>query len=251
MKSFKACHAYFFYVFIGLTLWFLSGRCVALLCRIDECLIDVEGYPTVQARTDGMRYINQQWPVLNMSFNQLCAQTMSHFDWIQSMDLFLLPCNHVRVEILAHTPLYVVNSDYVVTATGDVLKKDLFESSRLKNLHTVFIFFDKQEPFLSATCKHFLLHVPPAFFDVYACEWKNDNNVLFYDKQQPRFAILFHPDQIPTNMMLQQCNTLKEELVARLVFELPRTQTWIADVRFKDQIIVSQEKRGVCHGTNI
>ena len=67
---------------------------------------------------------------------------------------------------------------------------------------------------------------------------------------QVKLVLQLPPDN-HNSIYEQQCNTLKEELVARLVFELPRTQTWIADVRFKDQIIVSQEKRGVCHGTNI
>lgn len=244
MKSFKAYRRYFFCAVIGLTLYVVSGRCVAFLCCIHECLIDIEGSPSVQAHIDSKRYINQQWPDLKISFNHLCAQTMSHFDWIESMDLFFLPPGNAHVEIVAHKPLYRVNSDYIVTVTGHLLKRDVFEPSSVKHIRHLSINFDKQDPVLSQACKHFLLHVSPTLFDTYLCEWKNDNNVLFYDKQQARFAILFHPDEIPTNMVIEQCNALKQDLVTRLVFELPRAHTWIADVRFKGQIMVSQEKRG-------
>lgn len=251
MKCFKAYRLYCFLIIASMGL--SAKLCIyfAHVCSIDECVVSVEGSASTMVAADAVEYVHAQWPKSSLFFDQLCAQTMSKFDWIVSIDVALLPYRKAMIELVAYEPLYRINNDYVVTVTGKLLPKNNFDSLLVSALGHINIVFSNNEPVLSDACRQFILAIPSSLLDTYQCVWESDTRVRLYDKQQTHFVIVCHPLMMPNEKMIQHCNALKGELVERCVFELPRAKTWVADIRFEDQIVVSQEKGGNRYGANI
>ena len=58
------------------------------------------------------------------------------------------------------------------------------------------------------------------------------------DKTNKNFAILFNDFVVPDDRLLAYCLYIKNELHARGEFNRKVPKNWVADIRFKDQIVV-------------
>jgi len=244
---------------------------VTRLRRIDYYIVHIEGDKSgnisVDVRKEVEEHIRESWLFFNknvktsFSIKDLCCETMRLFSWIKNIEVRRIPYNSgAYISIILHKLLYIVNEKYVVTSSGDLLPKNIFKQCVLNKLEHVQVFFEDNNSIqLSEACKRFIFLLPtaiPALLSDYICVWENQNRVWFCDKSKVNYAILAHPSRLPTQNELSSVSFLKEELAKREklgkrgVFgqkrldDLKQQKTWVADIRFKDQIIVSQNKWG-------
>lgn len=267
MKRIGAYRVYIMYCIVGISLCLLCRTGCIWMQRVDTYDVAIEGYLSDHIRAESVSYINKQWPILHKDalrskkynwwpasytlFEQLSTHTKQQFPWIQSIDLSFFSSGRAHVALIAYDPLCLINNTYVMISTGALLSKDFFEATSINMLRSLSVVFGTEEAVLSDECKRFIVDVPLAVLDAYRCVWVDNNSVRLYDKQQPYFVIVCHPEGIPNDTIMRHCNALKQELIERCVFGVPRAKTWVADIRFEGQIIVSQENRGNIYGTTI
>jgi len=228
--------------------------------RVDEYSITITGNITEQLRENIAQYVQTSCPASNSSFAQLCAAAQEQFSCIKDLDVARLPGKMAHVEISVHEPLYLVNNEHIVSHDGVLLAKNSYEPQAVQDLYQVFISGlpslqansgSQERVTLSPSCKQTLAQMTPDFLDRYFFAWQNDNAAWLYARENnPQLAILFHPLSLPAHAILEHCDALKQDLVLQEASKKQRTQNkqtrgWVADVRFKDQIIVSANKEAI------
>ena len=197
----------------------------------------------------------------NDSFKTLPLHKLSmcvckEFPSIQSLVLFLSATGMITAQIKSVVPLCKVSDTLVLINNCQVFKSALFSNTYLDPLHqiclndksndVVFDFLQQEcvgtvpKPFLGMVDK-----LSSALFDDYCVTYQDKTTWCLRDKQQKKFFILFNNAQIPNEHLLAACNKIKETLFDRGQFNTRRTQNWVADTRFKDQIILFRKTGGV------
>jgi len=246
MKHLRAYRAYLLCCIFGVGSYLLYDACIGKIYQVDEYALSIDGHTTALVKADSISCLKHT-QCYARGPQQLCSDVMRQFDWIQSMDLLYLPNKKAQVKIMTHNPLCVVNSDYVLTDGVKLLSRNIFEdrwTSNLPQVRVAVFTHDNKMPVLSDSCITFLRTIITSpFLSRYYCVWEHDDKACLYDKNIVNFAIIFHPSIPPDSSIVHCCDNIKQELIERHVFDVPRTKLWIADVRFKNQIVVSQEKR--------
>jgi hypothetical protein len=268
---------------------YLMQKTVTYVRRIDSYSITITGNITEQVRESIAQHVQINWPEATQSFAQLCTETQEQFACIKDLDVALMPGKKAHVEISVHEPLYLVNNDQLVTHDGVLLAKNMYQPEAVQSLYQIFIAgvspksnladsglsssglanlnlagaslaLQSSGPAgfgpakLSASCKQSISQITPDFLDRYIFSWQSDNAAWLYGRNSGEdVAILFHPLSLPAEKILAHCDALKQDLASqKLGKNSKQSQRWVADVRFKDQIVVSASKdKGVLDGTCI
>ncbi|MCX5922797.1 MAG: hypothetical protein NTX86_05740 [Candidatus Dependentiae bacterium] len=144
-------------------------------------------------------------------------------------------------------PLFSINNDYVLTDKGALVPKKDFVSHLVQSLHNITLSSDVISDAFTACIQS----LPQSFFESYDVVWLNDYEVVLYDKAQPGFSICFNTQVVPELSMIERCNAIKNDLASAGLFEKKvhaAAQKWVADIRFKNQIIVSANVGGRHYG---
>lgn len=150
-----------------------------------------------------------------------------------------------------------INQEFVLSQEGNLFKKNLFCDAATGSL----VAFDVPSldlccvspchvenrecigtllpDLLVTACK-----IPRALLQQYQVSCRNYGSWLLVDKQERRFAILFHGSKIPDEKVIATCNKLKGTLDTRGVFTAAGAPSWIADVRFENQIVLFRNVGG-------
>lgn len=194
-----------------------------------------------------------------LPLHELSACVRKKFPSIQSLVLFLNATGTITAQIKSVSPLCKVNDTFVLVDDGKIFKSALFSGTCLDLLNHVYLSQSNDKSgdvafdFLQAEC---VAHVPKPFlgvvdklsaslFDDYSVTYQNKAMWCLRDKQQKNFFILFNSTQMPNEHVLAACNTIKETLFSRGQFDARRMHNWVADTRFKDQIILFRKTGGV------
>ncbi|MDP3889440.1 MAG: hypothetical protein Q8Q25_02785 [bacterium] len=160
------------------------------------------------------------------------------FACVRKVEVFGLPNAVAQVSIMAHKPQYLVNGEDIVTHDGLLVSKDCFLTQVDSLYHLDITLTNKNQTSLSERCKHCVNCLTPQLLDDYRFVWEDDTHAWLYDKMQPNFALLFDAHTVPDVNTVYHCNTIKQELTERGVFERKSKKVWVADLRFTKQIIV-------------
>ena len=194
-----------------------------------------------------------------LPLHELSACVCKKFPSIQSLVLFLSATGTITAQIKSVTPLCKVNDTFVLVDDGKVFKSALFSDTCLDLLHHVYLSQSNDKSsdvafdFFQEEC---VGHVPKPFlgminklsgllFDNYCVTYQDKATWCLRDKQQKKFFILFNSTQMPNEHLLAACNKIKGTLGARGQFDARRMHNWVADTRFKDQIILFRKTGGV------
>jgi hypothetical protein len=154
----------------------------------------------------------------------------------------------------------LINTEFVLSQDGHLFKKNLFAESVIGGLVDLLV------PHLDSCCtkacamenKEWIGTLLPDLcttvrtlsgdlFQRYNVSCRNQGSWLLHDKQEQRFAILFHGTKIPDEKVIAMCNKLKGTLDTRGALTATNTTSWVADVRFENQIVLFRNAGG-SHG---
>lgn len=188
---------------------------------------------------------NNTQPLESALFSQLL---FSQFPCVTSYELEKNPSGLFSCMIESAQPILSINNTWALTNDGRIALLTDFSSVITQSLHNVTMpQFLVTDSFRS--CMH---NLSPDLFQAYSVVWLNDQEALLCDRMQPFFSIRFNADSIPQASTLKACAAIKNDLEQRGVFACPsgkkKPQQWIADIRFKNQIVVSWNAGGTSYG---
>jgi len=188
-----------------------------------------------------------------LPLHELSVRAREKFPSIQSLVLSLSAAGMVTARIKSVSPLFRINDNLVLVDGSKIFKSAIFSDMFLDHLNQVYLSqsggFDLlQEECVGRLPKSFFAtmgKLSVSLFDEYRISYQDKATWWLQDKQQKKFFILFNNTQMPNEHLLAICNKIKGTLVARGQFCSGRTQRWVADTRFKDQIILFRKTGGV------
>jgi hypothetical protein len=206
-------------------------------------LITIAGYLTNETEQLIHAYIHAALAQSPSSLIHLAQGLKEHFPCIQSVTVAHISPQILDLTITPHIPHYAINADMVSTREGTVVAKSLFPSFYTEQLPTVNL-SPSMNPHLFA---RYAAYLSPLIFEHYRIHWQDESHAWLTDKDNPQFSILFHGASIPDSGILATCAQIKNNLALRGVWERKKKKAlpeWIADVRFKNQIVVFARNGG-------
>jgi len=193
---------------------------------------------------------NQKKAAQSSDFVELLVST---FPYIRTIEMQKTPASLCYIDIESSCPILSINDNYVLTDHGAITQKEVFNTSLTHDLYALRITTLQTHPILSQNLKKTIAQLPPHFFDSYEITLIDETEGWLYDKSNDQFAILFNGESIPDDAMLARCHAIKNDLQTRGIFEkLTKKKNnciqCVADVRFKNQIIIRESMGGRQHG---
>jgi hypothetical protein len=216
---------------------YASKVLISQLCSIKQCAISLDAYFSEKTQQDLTRYLSDTGQ--SFSMNTIGKNIKDTFACVRKVDVFMLPSSIAHIGVKAHIPQYLVNENKVLTHEGMLISKEWFCPRVVDALYNLDIqWTDKKQTMLSQAGKCCVSSLVPQLLDGYHFVWEDETRAWLYDKEQPRFALLFDAQSVPDAAMIQKCNIIKQNLRDRGVFEQRGKKLWAADLRFAKQIIV-------------
>ncbi len=130
-------------------------------------------------------------------------------------------------------PLLRINNELVLTNNGLITDGTIFSESPRVNLKVI------DHANINNQIEHFIAAINnfhPTIWTDYYIEWHDHAAVYLYDSHESNFCILAHAEMLIDQKLLTFLSSVKKILNKK---KSKNQRGWIADVRFKNQIIVS------------
>jgi hypothetical protein len=232
------------------TLIFMARATHAHLFTINNYTLSIDSRLTTETHTaiantvTAYLQLTQQNPA---NLPALADQLQMQFNCIQSIDIARAPSKYAHIEVHAHTPYVRFENNenqYIASTNGIIMPCALFKTNITDGLRTIKIALNVDAHKLPDTCMQFMQQLPLTIFETYIFNWHNQYHIELNKKNNPTFSLLLSHHSILTASLMNYCNMLYEHLENNGAFAEKKKKHWIADVRFKDQIILSTHKGG-------
>lgn len=215
---------------------------------INSYVVDVDPSLSIVMHEKISDYIKNTDAFKTGSLSELNNEVKKKFSCVDKVTAELYAPGTVHIEIKAVKPLFNINDKLVLTRTGDSLSKDFFAQTLVARLMVINDLCVSQgsDTISLGLCQsgHQLLN---PLFQRYTITWQTDQVALLCDKKEPWFTIVCSADSIPHEEVLIHCEQLKQKIATQNVKNISNAR-WIADVRFSNQIVVYNEKKGATYG---
>lgn len=157
-----------------------------------------------------------------------------------------LRANKTNTLYLSATPLLCnINDQFVLLETGAVVPAHYYDEAVVKNLIRITMPTFHNESTLPRLQK-LVSKNDHTLFDSFALSYHHRNWVQFDHKETAYFSIVCTDGQQLNQKIIDHCLHVKNQLEKK--GKLHAGNSWIADVRFENQIVVYTKLRGVQHG---
>ncbi|HRN78322.1 MAG TPA: hypothetical protein PLU71_03720 [Candidatus Dependentiae bacterium] len=211
-----------------------------LACICDQRIAPIEQKKIINA-------LHTLFKQNELSMHTLTLDIQERFPFIKSCTLSYMPgvtCCSLKVR----NPFCLINDVLVLTDDGVLVIKDVFKEPIIATLKTAIV--DRvaiQKEHAIWGFQECIAALPATILNIYDVIWHDRLHAQLRDKKEKRFSILFDVDSLPDEELFRQCERIKDDLVAKDVFQQSR-RSWVADVRFTKQIIVFEDKGGLWYG---
>lgn len=168
---------------------------------------------------------------------------------LKSLTLRFSPAYSMHVKVYAQQPLITINNKYVLATDGTLIDQKHFEAQVLERLPALNAHPDFEISTTPETeMADFVSALPRFIFEQYTIIWHNKTYILLEDKRDDFTILALHTTRFDENLLnyiAQIKNIIEEKKALRPAKKTQKSSTWQADVRFRDQIVLSHtERRG-------
>jgi hypothetical protein len=174
----------------------------------------------------------------------LCMALKNQFPTIKD-----IVCQHKQYKKIVLTmhackPLFLLNDSQVLLENGIVEKKFWFSDESLQSLYNI----TNKVAELRSRCHdasiHWLEENSDSVFEYFKVELIDPTTIVLSDKQAVDFQVFCNEQTKVSQEIFKTCFSLKDELKKTVPQKKGQQQSWIADLRFNNQIILYR-KRGM------
>ena len=168
-----------------------------------------------------------------ISGHQLTIHLKELFPILDTVSIAHYPCGDI-IRFKPHSPLFIVNQEWVLTENKQLFKKSFFASSAIEGIAQINI----SDKYLGASADvlcRLLSNIPTHCIDRYDWNYMSDNCIRLTDKNDNNFTVVYSSDRVISPLMLSQCEAVKNNIVK--YEEINKSATWIVDIRFANYIV--------------
>ena len=168
------------------------------------------------------------------------TQVQGQFPYLKEGVAVFEPGSLIVYNFVCLQPLCVVNNEYLLLNDGVVVGKNTFSAYAPVPAITV------DQSLMQDECQmrkvaDAMVRIDRTVTAVNAIHWQNIHTGFIDAQDRSDFKVMFDVTHIPTTYILAHCTTIHHELQDAHVLS---QGLWVADIRFKNQIIVYRGKGG-------
>ncbi|MCA9770389.1 hypothetical protein KC460_03395 [Candidatus Dependentiae bacterium] len=178
------------------------------------------------------------------NFSSFSAKIQKQFPVIKSLTMCQDTTGVVTIKVESITPKVRINDKWIVDADGVRVRSYFFDDDLVQALPTL-----QRTSGSRASTLFFswLKNIPVPLLKKYNITWADEFHVWLQDKKEKRFVLLSSAQQNIIEQLEKKIACIKSKLIDQGAF-LYAQYSWIADVRFKNHIIVSRKNElKSCH----
>ncbi|MFS8507103.1 MAG: hypothetical protein LVQ75_03165 [Candidatus Babeliales bacterium] len=157
------------------------------------------------------------------------------FSVVDTVKIFTFPDRSISVSMTAQDPVVILNNAKLLTKSGDITECSFFTKEYLSTIATVTV--QEEKVALTSSFRRFMSRYAQQLCKDYCVTW-HDNTYIQLEDKQKRYVIVASDQTVFSQDLINHCQLLKEKVKA-----LPgKKQAWWFDVRFKNQIILLNQK---------
>lgn len=174
-------------------------------------------------------------------YNPYCIiDTIKSFSCVKSVSVHCSASHTAHIIVEAYDPIVRINGTHVLTAAKTIIPDRSYAWYVLNNLPSL-----SMASVLPEHCSDRMMDavrrcIKEQIFERYTLSWVNEHELYFRDINDPSFSLLCDAVSLPTHALLISCEQVKNSI--KRDHSVPKS--WVADLRFDDQIIVSRDKGG-------
>ncbi len=191
---------------------------------------------TVQATTDIQRYLKDT-DIHRLPPHQCAQELQTKFACIQSVTCRYKPNGTVEIGLKAYAPFVRLDDDRLVTVQNAIVPVDYYIPESVEQLPTVQIVLQDDEYQLPCEVFSYLQQLDTAWLKGATIAWRHRNEIHLA-LTDPNLQLLCNEQVVPNQQLLDHCIAIAHEKAKQTA----PAHRMLADVRFADQIIVSNIK---------
>ena len=167
---------------------------------------------------------------------------------LKSLALRFNPRYNMHVKLHAQQPIITVvssssNNRYALVGDGTVIEQRHFAGDVMEQLPSITVDQNSWENTLyEPEMAEFIKNMPQNFYDDYGITWVNKTYIMLENKQNKDILVALHTTRFDDTLMtyLEQIKQVIQEKKALKSTKRTQKNIWKADLRFRDQIVLSQ-----------
>jgi len=197
-------------------------------------------------------FIAQKINYKEENLNSIAKALHNRFLYIKSVNISRLATQALDINIHTYNPLFIVNDNHILLESGMCEPKNTFDANSIASLERITIHASAIiDNHVDSTCYRCLTTLSPHIIKMYNLIWISACEIWLKNKKQQRFALLCNTNTIHDGHKITLGTSLKNEIVSKKAFNYNTMKTWVADIRFDNQIVIfSRGGRGYGYTTS-
>lgn len=191
----------------------------------------------------------------NQSPRAVAQKLLDTFPCIRAVKTGINSQRLIAFTIEAQSPLFALNDTALMLENGTVVARASYNEAQVVGIKQITV-AENQLYCLPASFKPVMENLFALSAEPLAITWICDREILVADQYNASLQLLCCVDALPDKKIMKEClhiyndiksqNTTSSKKIENLL--RTRNKTWIADIRFKDQIVVRAEVGGHTYG---
>ena len=210
----------------------------ATLKKIDTCIVHVD--PSLSSCcTDFLSARVQELSAEHPSL--IFAQLEKEYPCIATISCRYNAYHQMIVTIKAARPILLLNKEYAVLEEARRVAAKWYTDSVYEHVAHV-----TAAPTVSVeSLIAFYAELPESVYTRFKGDWQTDYDIRLYDSRHKESVLIASIDAVPTEHTVAAYDRIISDIKKYSVDGEEKNEKWIADVRFKSQLIFSTQKKGV------
>jgi len=222
--------------------------CVASIKRFSDHIFSIDGFSCKFDNTISQKYVSHVMRFLYddkklplLSLKKMSKKIKDEFPFIASVIAARSASGILHIQMTCVKPQFLINEELVLSDRGQLFEKTIFSEGFTADLPCCFC---NMENAAANSYKQMFKKLPIESFKKYKVVWESTTKSNLYDKNENNFSIVFNDKRVPDEKILLACDNLKLLLRERGEFFCRNPKRWVADIRFKDQIVLFSKRGG-------
>lgn len=216
--------------------WFFIS---SFICIVKSCSFMFDGYFSDSIKQNIRQFGQEKF--IKKAFKKVPLEALkTEFPLVAQVDATYHYGGKVDCYLKALKPLITINNNFVMVAPGNLLDISIFAPAIVNQLPLVTM---KEDNGLSVSnlFKEFVNNFPCTLFEHFSITWIDHTIIELNDKNSSNFFLIAHYKTDFNQKLLSYYEHLKQQIMSQRSYAKKR---WRIDVRFKNQIIVTQRDVG-------
>ena len=212
--------------------------------KIDTCIVHID--PSLSSSCADL--VSARVQELSCEHpSRLFAQLQKEYPCIATISCRYNPHHQMIVTIKAARPILQLNTEQAVLEDSRCVAAHWYNDSSYVNIPCVTTAPNVSVESLVA----FYAQLPESVYARFKGDWRTDYDIRLHDTLNEKSILIASIDAVPTMNTVAAYDHIINDVKKYSVDEEEKNEKWIADARFKNQLIFSTQKKGACHDNGI